>query len=141
MVGVELTACWMRTTQLNCDELIKRVQNTVGSWRSGKINPLVSRSCSYCLSKIWFRTNSVDIRSKDVDFFHKKCCTYMFQDMLLKPSELVKFRPADQGGLGLHHVGCKASANLISTFLQTAANPRYISSQFHVTLYRYPVLD
>ena len=144
MVGVELTACWMRTRQVNCDELRKRVQNTVGAWRSGKFNPLVSRSCSlnaYCLSKIWFRTHSVDIRSKDIDFLHTKCRSYMFQDMLLKPAELVIFRPADQGGLGLHHVRSKASANLIATFLQTAANSRYISSQFHVTLYRYHVLE
>ena len=65
----------------------------------------------------------------------------MFQDMLLKPSEIVLFRPSIQGGLGLHHVRSKASANLISTFLQTAANPRYIRSQYHHTLYRYHVLE
>ena len=144
MVGVELTVCWMRTRQQNCDELTNRVKNTVGAWRSGKFNPLVSRSCSlnsYCLSKIWFRTHSVDIRSSDTDFFHSKCRSYMFQNMLLKPAEIVLFRPTIQGGLGLHHVRSMASANLISTFLQTAANPRYITSQFHHTLYRYHVLE
>ena len=120
MVGVELTSSWIRTRQVNCENLRSRIQKTVGAWRSGKFNPLVSRSFSlnsYCLSKIWFRTSSVDLRVSDVNYIHTKCRSYMFQDMLQKPSELVLFRPADQGGLGLHHVQCKASANLISSRL------------------------
>ena len=64
----------------------------------------------------------------------------MFQDMFQNPSELVVIQPVDQGGLGLHHVSCKATAHLICTFLQTAANPSYISSQFHSILFRYHVL-
>ena len=60
--------------------------------------------------------------------------------MLQKPSELVLFCSAAQGGLGLQHVKCKAMANLVSVFLQTAANPRYISSQFHTPLYKYHML-
>ena len=46
----------------------------------------------------------------------------------------------EQGGLGLHHVESKAMAHLISTFLQTAANSRFIQSMFHNYLYRYHVL-
>ena len=144
MVGVELTACWMRTRQVNCSELRIRIQNTVNAWRSGKFNPLVSRSYSlnsYCLSKIWFRTSSVDLRVSDVIFIHTKCRSYICQDLLQKPSEIVLFRAAEQGGLGLHHVQSKATAHLISTFLQTAANPRFISSQFHAVLFRYHVLE
>ena len=121
----------------------KRVQKTVGSWRSGKFNPLVSRSYSlnsYCLSKLWFRTSSLDLRVSDVTFLHTKCKSYVYQDLLQKPSELVLFRPREQGGLGLHNIDCKARAHLIATFLQTAANPRFISSQFHSALYKYHVL-
>ena len=121
----------------------KRIQNTVGSWRSGKLNPLVARPCSlnsYCLSKIWFRTGSVDLRVSDISYIHTKCKSYLYQDMLQKPSELVLFRPANEGGLGLQHVKCKAMAHLISVFLQTAANPQYISSQFHTALFKYHVL-
>ena len=144
MVGVELTACWIRTRQVNCEELRSRIQNTVNSWRSGKFNPLVSRSHSlnsYGLSKIWFRTNSVDLRASDVNFIPTKCRSYICQDLLQKPSEIVLFRAADLGGLGLHHVESKATAHLISTFLQTAANPRYISSQFRVSLFQCHVLE
>ena len=60
---------------------------------------------------------------------------------LSRQQELVHFRPAAEGGLGLQHVQCKARAHLIATFLQTAANPQFISSQFHTALYRYHVLE
>ena len=72
----------------------------------------------------------------DITFIHTKCRSYLFQDLLQKPSELVMFRPVDEGGLGLQHVKCKALAHLISVFLQTAANPQYISSQFHTALFK-----
>ena len=144
MVGVELTTCWMRTRQVNCEELRSRVQKTVGSWRSGKFNPLVVRPYSlnsYCLSKLWFKTSSLDLRASDVTFLHARAKSYIYQDLLQNPSELVLFRPAGEGGLGLQHVQCKARAHLIATFLQTAANPRFVSSQFHTALYKYHVLE
>ena len=52
MVGVELTLCWMRTRQVNCENLRSRVQKTVGSWRSGKFNPrpATSPSCTPSVS-------------------------------------------------------------------------------------------
>ena len=65
MVGVELTASWQTTRKLNNDELQKRVQTCIGAWKSGKFMPLVSRPFSintYCTSKVWFRTGSVDLR-------------------------------------------------------------------------------
>ena len=144
MVGVELTACWMRTRQVNCEELRSRVQKTVGSRRSGKFNSLVTRPYSlnsYCLSKLWFKTSSLDLRASDVTFLHTKAKSYIYQDLLQKPSELVLFRPTDKGGFGLQHVQCKAMAHLIVTFLPTAANPRFISSQFHTALYKYHILE
>ena len=63
MVGVELLASWQRTRKVNNDELLTRVKSTIGSWKSGKFMPLVCRPFSlnsYCLSKVWFRTHSVD---------------------------------------------------------------------------------
>ena len=50
-------------------------------------------------------------------------------------------RPPSYGGLGLHSVKYKALAGLISTFLQTAANPAYNSNLLHTLLYRKYVLD
>ena len=60
----------------------------------------------------------------------------LYQDMLEKPSELLLYRPVEEGGLGLHHVQSKAMASLISTFLQTAANPGFQQSLYHSLVYR-----
>ena len=101
--------------------------------------PLVCRPFSvnsYCLSKVWFRTHSVDLRVGDISAISSACKSWIYQDMLEKPNELLLYRPIDEGGLGLHHVQYKAMASLISTFLQTAANPRFQQSLYHSLLYR-----
>ena len=61
--------------------------------------------------------------------------------MFAKPEEMVLHRPPTYGGLGLHSVKYKALAGFISTFLQTAANPAYISNLLHTLLYRKYVLE
>ena len=142
MVGVELTASWQTTRKVNNDDLQNRVQNCIGAWKSGKHMPLVSRPYSlntYCLSKLWFRTCSVDLREGDISAITSKVKSYCYQDLLLKPSEVTLFRQVQDGGLGLQHVRCKALAHLISTFLLTAANRNYQQSLYSSWLYRYHV--
>ena len=134
MLGVELLASWQQTRKVNNDEILSRIKSTVGSWKSGKFMPLVCRPFSlnsYCLSKAWFRTHSVDLRVEDIASYSSACKNWLYQDMLEKPSELLLYRPVEEGGLGLHHVKSKALASLISTFLQTAANPRFQQSLYH----------
>ena len=82
----------------------------------------------------------MDLRAGDFSNISSKCKSYLYQDLLLKPSEVLLYRPTDEGGLGLHHVQSKSMANLVSTFLQTAANSRFDKSLFHTVLYRYHVL-
>jgi hypothetical protein len=142
MVGVELTASWQDTRGLNNDDLQTRVQNCVGSWKSGKFMPLVSRPFSintYCLSKVWFRTGSVDLRVGDIKAITSKIKSYVYQDLYKKPSEVLLYRDVEDGGLGLHHLESKAQAHLIATFIQTAAGKRFQTSLFHAWLYRYHV--
>ena len=139
MVGVELMASWQQTRKVNNDEILVRVKSTIGGWKSGKFMPLVCRPFSvnsYCLSKVWFRTHSVDLRVGDIKALSSACKSWLYQDMLEKPSELLLYRPVEEGGLGLHHVQSKALASLISTFLQTAANPSFQQSLYHSLLYR-----
>ena len=64
------------------------------------------------------------------------CKSYIYQDMLEKPSELVLYRKSDQGRPGLQNIKIKALASLIITFLQTAASTRFQQSLYHKTLYR-----
>ena len=105
--------------------------------------PLVSRPFSlntYCLSKVWFRTSSVDLRVGDITAITKKIKSYCYQDLYQKPSEVMLYRPVEKGGLGLHHVASKAKANLITTFLQTATGNTFQTSLYHSWLFRYHVM-
>ena len=104
--------------------------------------PLVCRPFSlntYCLSKVWFRTGSVDMRAGDITAITSKIKSYCYQNLYQKPSEVLLYRGVDEGGLGLHHLKSKALANLISTFIQTAKNTNFQSSLFHSCLYSYHV--
>ena len=143
MVGVDLCATWMQTRKINNDELQKKVQNCINSWKSGKFMPLISRPFSvntYCSSKIWFRTFSVDMRVADITAISSKLKSYCYQDLFQKPSEVMLYRSVEDCGLGLRHVQSKAQAKLISTFVQTAANVKFRGSLFHSWLFRYHIL-
>ena len=61
--------------------------------------------------------------------------------MLIKPEELIMSRPATFGGLGVHNVNIKALAGLITTFLETACNPKYRESLYHSSLFRFHILE
>ena len=53
---------------------------------------------------------------------------------------MILHRPHQHGGLGLHPVKYKAMAGYITTFIQTAANPKFQSNLLHSLLYRKHVL-
>ena len=66
---VELRATWTQTRKANCDIIQDRVEKTVRQWKSGKFMPLTMRGWSmntYCLTKVWFRAHSVDLRLHDI---------------------------------------------------------------------------
>ena len=62
----------------------------------------------YCLSKAWFKTHSVDIRVQDVTKITSLVKSWLYDDMLLKPEELVMYRPSSYGGLGIQNVKLEA---------------------------------
>ena len=144
MIGVELRATWTQTRKCNGDILQSRVDNTIKLWKAGKFMDLSMRSWSlntYCLTKIWFRTHSVDFRVQDSNKITSSIKSWLYGDLLLKPEELVMSRPASFGGLAVHNVSMKALAGLITTFLETACNPKYRQSLYHSNLFRFYVLD
>ena len=121
-----------------------RVESTIRQWKSGKFMHYNLRSWSinqYCLSKVWFKTHSVDLRVGDVTKITSLVKSWLYQDQLLKPEEMVMHRHPAVGGLGVHNVQLKAKAALIRTFMETAGNPTFRSSLFHTTLFRYHVLE
>ena len=144
MVGVELRATWTQTRKANGDAVQGRVTRKTNLWKGGKFMPLNMRSWSantFCLSQVWFKTHSVDLRTMDVKNINKAVKSWLYSDMFFKPEERILFRPGNFGGLGLQNVHCKALAGLIRSFLETACNPDFRHSLFHEILFKYHVLD
>ena len=143
MVGVELKATWTQTKKANGDIIQTRVSNTVNSWKSGKFMDLSCRPWSlnnFALSKVWFKCHTVDLRVIDISKVTSKVKSWLLQDQLEKPEEMILHRPIQMGGLGLHHVKRKALALLIKTFMETAAHPAFTHNLLHSILYRVHVL-
>ena len=94
MLGVELKATWSQTRKANGDIVQTRVSSTSKQWKTGKFMHLSMRSWSanqYCLSKVWFRTHSVDLRVMDVKSITSSVKSWIYADQLLKPEEIVLF--------------------------------------------------
>ena len=143
MIGVELRSSWTQTKKANGDIMQERVANTIRLWKTGKFMPVNMRGWSlnqYCLSKVWFRTHSVDLRVMDMTKITSSIKRWLYADLLLKPEELIMYRPASYGGLGILNVKYKAMASLIKTFLETAAHEKFWPSLYHTTLFRYHVI-
>ena len=143
MVGVVLKATFTQTRKTNCDEVLDKFGKVLGAWKSGKFMPLMQRPYSvntYALPKIWFRCHSLELRSGDFAKINSNIKSWLYADMLEKPEELILHRPREKGGLGVHHVRCKALAILIRSFLETAISSKFIRNHFHHALYRWHVL-
>ena len=143
MIGVDLRSTWTQTRKANGDIAQSRVSGTVRSWKSGKFMSLNQRGWSlnqYCLSKVFFRTHSVDLRQMDITKITSNVKSWLYADQLLKPEELIMHRPATYGGLGVINVKMKAMAGLIKSFLETAGNDTFLPSLYHTILYKVHVL-
>ena len=105
--------------------------------------PLLDRPFSvntFALSKVWFRSYTINLREGDFSSINSSIKRWLYADQFIKPEEMVLLRPIHQGGLGLTSVRHKSLACLLRTFIELAANPTYITSQYLNTLYRVHVL-
>ena len=69
MVEGELRASHVQTRKQSGDLIQERARSTINPWRGGKFMTITQRGLSvknYCLSKIWFRTASLDLRAMDI---------------------------------------------------------------------------
>ena len=142
-LGCRLYANYCATRRENGDILKSRVKSLVGSWKAGKFLPLTSRPWSlntYCLPKLWYRTGCLDMRVGDSSTIVSSVKSWLYQDLLEKPQEMVTFRQVELGGLGLHCVKTRAMAMLVHTFLSQAICPRFPNNQYHMYLYKWHVL-
>ena len=116
MVGVQLCDLWTVTRRKNGETLKMKVGNLMGSWRAGKFMPLTLRPFSaniFALSKVWFRSSTVNLRESDFDAINSSIKKWLYADLLLKPEELLLYRPTYFGGLGLTSVKLKSAAFLL----------------------------
>ena len=142
MVGVKLCATWSSTRSMNGDILKNKIKQLMGSWRSGKFMDLNLRPISvntFALSKVWFRCFTINLREGDYAAINSSLKSWIYSDMLLKPEEMVLFRPVSEGGLGLASVKLKSLACLIRNFVEIAVNSRFINSSYETALYNYYV--
>ena len=95
---------------------------------------------TYAISKLMYRCNTIDLRIGDIKAFNKIAKSFLYADLLEKPDELTLYRPIESGGLGLINIQIRAKSSLISTFLETAINPKFKRNFYHNYLYRYFIL-
>ena len=98
--------------------------------------PLIQRPYSvnsFCISKICFRSASINLREGDFNVINSQMKTWVRADQLECPGEIVLYRSKDTGGLGLTHAKCKATDELIRSFLETALVKSFRQNSFHAT--------
>ena len=138
MIGVKLFGSYQKTRQANFQDIVEKVQRTISHWKSGRFMPLVNRPYSlnlFCLSKVWFKCSSLNMRVSDINKISSSLKSFLFADQLEKPPEHVLCRSRKMGGLGLVNVESKATALLIKSFLETAINSNFLKSEYHEALY------
>ena len=143
-LGCKLYSDYTTTRRENGELLTKKVRDQIGSWKAGKFLPLVSRPWSlhsYCLSKIWYRVSCLDLRAMDSAAISSSVKSWIYQDMLVKPQEVMLYRFTGLGGLGLYNVKARSLAVLIHTFLLQAISPLFPTNYYLYSLYRWHVLD
>ena len=120
------------------------MKKIVGSWKASHFMPLSHRAYSancYALSKVWYRCSTVNLRVQDHIQMTSQIKSWLYPDLLIKPSELVFHRNTTDGGLGFMNVKIRALALLIRSFLETSINPKFRHILFHEHLFRYHVME
>ena len=144
MLGATLKATYTATRKANGDALVEKIRKTVGPWRAGRHMGLTMRPHlinSTVFSKMYHRCTTGDLRVGDINEVTKQVKAWLYADLLEKPSKLALHRQVDQGGLGLLCVQRRGLAFLISSFLETAINPKFSRNLLHEWLLRFYVFD
>ena len=132
------------TRRENGEILKNKVKIKINSWKAGKFMPLTLRPWSintFCLSKLWYRTACLDLRVGDSTAIASSVKSWLYQDLLIKPQEMIMYREVSEGGLGVYNVKMRAMAMLLHTFLSQAISPLFKSNMYYTTLYRWHVLE
>ena len=94
---------------------------------------------STACSKMYHCCTTVGIRVGDITNITSLIKSWLYADMLEKPSQLALHRQPVAGGLGLLCIQRRALAFLITSFLETSCNPAFQRNLYHEWLLRYHV--
>ena len=128
LLGVKLARTTSRTRELAGSDLISSVQSKLNHFRSGRHSSLVLKphlANVYLLSKISHKSAAVHLYKNDVQKLQYAIKSWVSQELLKKPKELLLFRNKEDGGLGLVNVQARAMANLTRSFLQSVPSSSY----------------
>ena len=107
-LGVNLFASFNQTRTKNSEILIKKINDLINSWKSGKFMPLLDRPTSintFALLKIWFWATSINFK------LGAKIKSWLNQDTFEKPQEEVLYRKKEEGVL--NHADIKYKMRLL----------------------------
>ena len=62
---------------------------------------------TYALSKVWFKSGSINLRVSDINTINSSVKSWLYQDLFEKPGEVVLYRSSEDGGLGLLRTPCQ----------------------------------
>lgn len=143
MLGAELYVSFFKTKQNSGKKLVRKFSDVSGPWRM-RFMPLTQRPWSvnsYLLPKAYFRCHLIPLRKGDISAMKKSINAFVFSDQYEKPTDLAKYCPKLQGGLGLHHIESKALAMQIKTFIELAISTIFQQSLFYTAAYNFYVLE
>ena len=131
LLGVKLARTTNRTRELTGADLVSSVQSKINHFKAGRHSALVLKphlANVYLLSKISHKAAAVHLKSTDVQKLQHAIKSWVSQELLRKPKELLLYRSKEDGGLGLVNVKARAMANLTRTFLQSVLSSTYSSA-------------
>ena len=142
-LGVTLARTSSKSRAINSEILSKKVKSTMAMYKAGRHSPLVCRPYTvntFVMSKICYRSSIINLRSKDIHSMQSSVKSWVTQNLLLKPPEVLLYRDVAEGGLGLIHTESRCTANLIRTFVEQAHPNSRFPNVYLNTLFRCFVL-
>ena len=133
LLGVKLARTTNKTRELTGSDLVTSVQTKLNHFKAGRHSALVLKphlANVYLLSKISHKAAAVHLRSTDVKKLQSAIRSWVTQELLRKPKEVLLYRSTEEGGHGLVNVHARAMANLTRSFLQSVHTSSYMLAIF-----------
>ena len=97
-----------------------KVQARLNHYKVARPVPLICKphiaNC-FLLSKVSYKASVRDLRKQDLQKISSATKSWVNQQLLKRPKEVLLYRSKEEGGLGLVNVVARARAKLVKTFV------------------------